>query len=387
MIQSQNRIRPVVYGLAAYFLLAATDCFNVGAVGSMLKVVAFLPIALAVFDLTRLRLRIHPLLVVQLLFWTLAVVSLFYSVKVERTLSSLITLTLNLVLVFLLGLVEQYNRRELDLLERAMLLGSWLTIILMLIFSDVSEGGRLSLRLGSITQDQNYINGFYLYAFSYHCGQLLQKRNRIHMIPVLLILVIVLMTGSRGALLAFAVSGFVHLCIFFADSRHALRNCLLVLVLLLLLAIVFDLVLAQMPEAVSQRFSWEQIAQKGTTGRTRIWRFLWNHFSTDSIPRMLFGHGYGTSSLVNTMNHLVAHNLYLDNLITLGASGVILQLVTQGMVAWILLRRKHHVLLGAYAGMIGMCLSLSLVAYKPILNIMLMALAIDVHAKTKETSL
>ena len=383
MAQSQNRIRPVVYGLAVYFLLSATDCFNIGSVGSLLKVLALAPAMLAVFDLRNLQLRFHPLLKVQLLFWLLAVGSIFYSVSVDRTVSADLTLTMNLALVFLLGLMEQYNEAELEFLKKAMLWGSWVTVGLILVFSSISSDGRLSLQLGESTQDQNYINGYFLYAFSYHCGQFLHRGNRKHLVPAVVLLVVLLMTGSRGALLAFFMAGFFHICVFFASSRNALRNILIVVGLLLTVGALFNLILSQLPPSLAERFTWEYTVEKGTVGRSRIWKYLWNHFSDSSIFRMLFGNGYGTTSAVNQMNHLVAHNLYLDNLITLGIVGMLLQLVTQGIVAWILFRCKEYTLLGTYVGMIVMCLSLSLTAYKPLWNVMLLTIAIDCNGKAK----
>jgi O-antigen ligase len=191
----------------------------------------------------------------------------------------------------------------------------------------------------------------------------------------------VLLTGSRGALLAFLIVFFVQVCFMFANTKHNLRNIFAIGFLLVLLLVVFDAVLSQMPESVARRYSWDYLSEKGTTGRTEIWKFFLRHFSGDSIGRMLFGHGYGTSTLINTMNELVAHNLYLENLITLGIFGMFLQLIIQGTVVWILFKRRQHALLGAYLGMMVMCLSLSLVAYKPIWNVMLLALAIDTHHK------
>ena len=389
-------IRPVVYGLGLYFLVAGMDSFQIGTIGSLLKLVALIPLALALLDLKSWTLRFSPTLMVQLLFWILTIVSIFYSINADKTFSSVKALTLNLALVFCLGILEKYNTRELQLMRWALFAGGWVTIFLMLLFSDVSLHGRLTLLLGKETQDQNYINGYFLYTFSYHCSRMLLDKKKTHIIPALLILSIVLLTGSRGALLAFLLVFFVHVCIMFAESKHKVRNIVLVALLIVLLLGVFDLVLAQMPENVAQRYSWDYIAEKGTTGRTRIWRFLLAHYSQDNILRMLFGHGYGTTILVNTMDGRVAHNLYLDNLITLGILGMILQIIIQGTVVWILFKHKQYPLLAAYWGMIGMCLSLSLVAYKPIWNIMMLALATDANhtsvknlcnAKKREVSL
>lgn len=379
--QNNTPVRPVVYGISLYFMCSGADSFQIGSIGSVLKLVALVPLALAVLDIRRWKIRICPTLVVQLLFWLITVVSIFYSVNSDKTFSSVKALTLNLALVFCLGLMEEYNERELQLMQNALLVGGWITIALMLIFSDMSLNGRLTLLLGEKTQDQNYINGYFLYTFSWHCYQLFLQKKKLHIIPTISILSMVLLTGSRGALVAFLLVIVVHVCIMFANSRHKIRNIVLVILLMILLLLVFDMILARMPENVAQRYSWDYIAEKGTSGRTRIWKFLLQHYSNDSVFRMLFGHGYGTTILVNTMDGRVAHNLYLDNLITLGIPGLILQLITQGTIVSILIKRRNYPLLGAYLGMIGMCISLSLVAYKPIWNIMLLSLAIDTHCR------
>lgn len=386
IMQGNEPIRPVVYGIGLYFACSGADSFQIGSIGSALKLVAMVPLALAFLDIRRWKIRITPTLVAQLIFWLLTVASILYSVSADKTFSSVKALTLNLALVFCLGVMEEYNARELRLMQHCLLAGGWVTIALMLLFSDMSLHGRLTLILGEKTQDQNYINGYFMYAFSWHCCQLLLEKKKFHLIPTIFILSIVLLTGSRGALVAFLLVIVVHVCFLLAKSRHKIRNITLVVLLMVVLLVMFDMVLARIPENVAQRYSWDYIAENGTTGRTRIWRFLLQHYSADSIFRMLFGHGYGTTVLVNTMDGRVAHNLYLDNLITLGIPGMLLQLLIQGTVVHILFKRRNYPLLGAYLGMIGICLSLSLVAYKPIWNIMLLALAIDTNC-SKQTPL
>ena len=140
---------------------------------------------------------------------------------------------------------------------------------------------------------------------------------------------------------------------------------------------VFGWSLTKLPESVAIRFSRDYLMEKGSTGRSEAWLSLWNTFVNADFWTMLFGHGYGTTTIVNEYNHHVAHNLYIDNLTTLGLVGMFLQVVSQGTVIWIFSRRKKHALLGAYIGMIGMCMSLSLTACKPLWNMMLLALAID----------
>lgn len=381
----ETKIRPVTFGLACYLILGVFDALSISAVGSFLKIAAFIPIALLLLDLRELRLRIHALLGLQLVFWALALVSLFYSVSVDRTLSSDLSLTLNLMLVLMLGVLVPYNSAELDLLQKAMLWACWVQIGFTLLFSDYSAAGRLTLRFGESTQDQNNNNTFFLYAFSYHCYHFLCGKNRKHIIPVLLIFALVLISGSRGALVAFTMAFLYHIFVYFSNSKHALRSMLIVAFLMVLVAFAFELILAQMPESVAVRYSWEYLEAKGTSGRSRVWEYLWNLFTNSSIPRMLFGYGYGTTAIVNELNHKVAHNLYLDNLITLGVVGMILQIASQCTVVWIFHKRKKYALLGAYIGMIGMCMSLSLTACKPLWNMILIALAIDCNSSNSES--
>lgn len=378
----QQPIRPVVYGIDFYFLLAATDSFQIGTIGSLLKIAAFLPLLLLLFDVRSLKIRFSPLLILQLLFWLLTLFSFFYSVSVDKTLPSVKTLTLNLLLVFSLGSLPEYNSREIQLMKKSLLLGGWVTILLMLIFSDFSAQGRMTLLLGQDTQDQNYINGYFLYTFSHHCGELLLKKKKSHLVPTVIILTIVLLTGSRGALIAFVTVLFAYVCILFSNAKHRFRNILLVALLIVLFLVIFDMILDRMPEQVAQRFSWDYIAEKGSTGRTKIWTNLLRHYSTDSIPRMFFGHGYGTTPLINTLNNRVAHNLYLDNLITLGIAGLLLQLLLQATVLLILLKNREYILFCAYVGMMCMCLSLSLTSYKPLWNMVLLTFVVHTHSNT-----
>lgn len=374
MLQSRGKIRPFTYGLALYFLLVALDCFDLGQVGSVLRFVAMVPLALQLLEIRNMRLRINGLFLCHVLFWLLALTSVLYSVNQSRTITSVKTLTLNYVLILTLGLMQTYNEAEVKLLKRALLWSSWLTVLLMFCFSDFSEGGRLSLKLGTVEQDQNYIDGYFIYAFSYHCDRFRQHRRKRHLALSLVLISVVLLTGSRGALLGYLITAMMHMFLFLKDTRHAVRNILSMCLICAVTLVVFDMVLQRMPESVAVRFSWDYIAEKGTIGRTRIWKYLLSHFCQDPFLRMLFGHGYGTSAYVNQMNGCVAHNLYLDNLITLGILGLILQLTMQGIVLRMQIRLKDWTMAGCYLGMIGMCMSLSLVAYKPIWNIVTMTM-------------
>ena len=142
LVSGKEEIRPVVYGIGLYFLLAGTDSFQIGTIGSILRIVALLPLALSLLDLKKFRIRFSLTLAVQFLFWLLAMVSLLYSINPDKTFSSVKALSLNLALVFFLGVVEEYNLRELRLMNKALIAGGWLTILLMFLLLSKQSAAR-----------------------------------------------------------------------------------------------------------------------------------------------------------------------------------------------------------------------------------------------------
>ena len=119
----RNRIGPVAYGLAFYFLLSVLDTLNIAAVGSFLKILALVPLGMMLFQMRDLRLKLHSLFTLLIAFWLLAMVSLFHTISFDKTFAVDTTLTLNIVLILALGVMVPYNREELDLLQKAMLWG------------------------------------------------------------------------------------------------------------------------------------------------------------------------------------------------------------------------------------------------------------------------
>ena len=377
MYNTRWEMRPVVYGIALYFFLAPLDFYAIGGIGSILRLIALVPLGLQLLEFRNLYLKVNGLLVCMALFWYLALVSIFFSVNPDRSVKSVTTLTMNYLLIVLLGMTRSYNSREISFLQKAMLYGSWLTVFFTVIFSDLSEGGRLSARIGEMTQDQNYINGYFLYAFSYHWDCFFRRRKWMHLVGALVLLGVELLTGSRGALLAFGVCFLFHLFLLLQKSRNPVRNMLIMIAVILALAGSAAFAIQRMPQSVSMRFTLEYLLEKGTIGRAEIWGYLWSRFVDSSGLRMLFGNGYGTTMDVNQMNGMAAHNLYMDNLTTLGILGVSVQVMMQLIVIYWLGKYKQWALLGCYLGMLGMCMSLSLLAYKPIWNVMIMALIVS----------
>lgn len=376
--QSKLKISVVSVCLGVYFIMMPFDCFSMFGIGSLLRIIALLPIGAIVLIKLRVRVQINPLTVSFLIYCLSLFVTCFYSIDQIRSFQSVLRILLNMGVILCIGGMYDYNQREIEFLEKALVIGGIATLVLTVIFSDFSDSGRLTLNINGDSQDQNYLNGYIFFTYTFFLSSLFKKKNIFMFIPVVCILFFTLMTGSRGALLALiGISMVVLISIFGRKSTMKLSIFLGFGIGVLLLLLLYQPILALLPEAVGKRFSLEYIAQYGNTGRSAIWSYLLQRFSESSILRMFFGYGYGTVVLVNEYNHLVAHNLWLDHLIMGGLVGEVVFVGMQVTFFRAVWKSKDIILIGSYVGYLIMMMLLSLLSYKPFWNCMMMIMIVS----------
>lgn len=376
-------IRPAAWGLSIYFLLMAMDSFDMSINSSLLRFVVLVPVLLSMIQLGDSHLYFHPLIILHGLFYCLVLISAFYTISQPQTIRAIITLSLNTLLIIMMGVMTDFNRSEIRLLEYALVTGGWIMAALMFLFADYS-GGRLTLKMGEVAQNQNYIYGYLTFTMMFHLLRYYDRRKLIHLFAAIAIIVIIFLTGSRGSILSIAIGLILVSVHGVTQSENRARNLTLLFVLVAVLAVMSKLLLEHMPPEVAARFSLDYIEEKGTTGRLSTWKALWHQFYHAPVFRELFGFGYGTTRLLNTYNGNVAHNLYLDNLISLGLLGMILQISVQICCMVTLYKARRMTAFFTYISLVVMCFSLSLTSYKPIWNMMIMAL---IYAKNNALAL
>lgn len=355
--------------LGIYFLLLPTDCFRIGAIGSLLKAYALLPVACLFLSGGMRWLMLDKLLIQMFMLLAMASLSSLWSINFEETTASVRSLFLNIILVALMAGTYRYTVKERAFLLRCLVASSWVTVICMLLFSERTAAGRLTLMMGDSTQDPNYVAGYILFAFSYHVTSYLQQKKLRHFFGAAVIFLVVILTGSRGALAAYFA------CIFFAvvfdikASRNPVGAAAFAVIFIVAGYFIFNIAMQTVDESIASRFTLEYLLEHGTTGRSRIWLHLLDKFWNASIGRQLFGHGYGTTRLMNTLGGsikgLVAHNLYIDNLISIGIAGLFIQLGLQLQCIKMAIRTRNRMLICSYGAFLVMSLSLSLTNYKP----------------------
>lgn len=382
LVTRKENISIVTVCLGLYFIMMPFDSFPMFGIGSLLRIVVLFPVGAILFIKMRDRLHINAMTVMLAIYCLALVVTCVYSLDMMESFRQVRRMILNIAIIICVGGMYDYNRREINFLKGCLVVGGLATLALTFRFADYSDSGRLTLSINGVTQDQNFLNGYLFFAYTYFFSQFFKNYKIYDLIPVGGIVYFTLLTGSRGALLSLVIiSCFCVFYVLYSEKRLNFTTIAIVAVLVILLIVLYKPILSLLPAQVAERFSPEYIADHGNTGRSDIWQYLLLRYRHSTTFRTLFGYGYGMVVVVNEFNHLVAHNLWLDHLIMGGLFGEMIFLGMQFVffkAAW---QSKDVFLLGCYVGFLVMMMTLTLLTYKPVFNCMIMIMIIDRYQK------
>ncbi len=374
--------------LGIYFVLLPFDFYKVAGFGSISRLAAVLPIGLMILELihenNRIKFRLNKITKSIILFLIVTAVSVMLSISFSTSMGAYNTLLLNMVMIILLGATREYRNQEVIFLEKCLVLCGWLTAILMLSFSRFSIN-RMLFSIGDNTQDPNYMCGFMMYAFCFHLQSFMDRKKINDIIFAVGMIILVIMSGSRGALLSFTIAAIASV-IFAGEIARSKKVNYIGGIFILLIGVLFlyQIVLPRINTAITERFTLAYLMKYGTVGRFDIWNYLLSKYKSSGIIRKLIGFGYGTTIIVNDMPGTgkwhVAHNLYIDNLVSAGLMGLFAQVIFQ-ISCFKTAKKTNNIALCTYIGYLSMCLSLSLTSYKPMWALVLMLLIYERELK------
>lgn len=368
------------YIFSLYILTLPLDFILViPAIGSLSKVLSILCcLSFLVTGLKNQRFLVPPLRsIFILILGTFSIFSLGWSINQEETFSQLLTL-LPLIVFYLITSMFQFNKNDLYFINKSAIF----SILIIFLYGIVQyflgvrfeETGRFTITFFDKQADPNYLMVSMLLPLSIAIGQLSSKdeKSKLKLIFILLCaFVIILLSGSRGALLA--ISG-VLLYWFFKDGIKIKKIFYIVLPVLSLLVIYYLL-----PSYLAERYSISTIVQEGGTGRLDIWKVGINAFKESPII------GYGLGSF-NTVYDVYVSKTYMDAFWgyskaahnTFIRSSVELGII--GGFTFILILYKHfiraksqynssltkyiHAVNGALIGIFIACMSLDIILFK-----------------------
>lgn len=232
-----------------------------------------------------------------------------------------------LSMVFFLVIILQYhiNTREYELISISMILVAVVLSIMVAFGTGMSVVvvGRASLSIGGQIIDQNNLAVSIAIPCIIVFDKIWTSDKRLRLVSVLAFIVMIyaiLLTGSRGGLMAFIAAIIVYIMVI--QRKNKWQS----IAVMLLFAILFSFFLEKyLPSSLLSRFTIQDVAKNGGSGRTEIWMNALRIFESSPTNRKLFGYGFGTFPYVYSRycyRFSAAHNDFVQVIIELGVVGL-----------------------------------------------------------------
>lgn len=376
VIGQKNKVSWTTKMLAIYFALMPLDFVDIEGMGSVSKIVAILPIICLLLESRgKIIFRLNNTSKWLITFTVWAIFSMAYTINFEKTDETVTTLLLNVALILIMADCKLYTKQEREYLRKALVIGSVFAAVVALALglsgNNFYEAGRYTMTLGGVSQDPNIYCGFLLFGFAYFFSNGFKEKPVLNFAVAVLFIGVSLVSGSRGGFLAFIVCAFAIFALS-GKEESKLKIFLMALIGIAIGILYVRFALPMIDSDILSRFSLAYIRVNGTTNRFHIWESLFNRYQNADILRKIFGHGYGTCSLLSYDGMHAAHNVYIDNLLTIGIVGVFLQIGFQISGLKTAMKNHSYYYLSLLWGMICMCMSLSLLSYKPLWSVIMM---------------
>jgi len=360
-----------IFFLIINILCLPLNAMNIGSFGSALKVVAILPIGIAF--LTGGKIALTAPIRRQFLFTIFAACSIIWSVSAEGSIGRAGSYALLFVLL-ISGAMFKYTDTDIKKVKCALAWSSRLTAIVMVIFSEY-VGDRFMM-MGIIEEDPNYLCAYFLFGVIYSLNILTSKskasKKAWAIIELFLYFGLVLISGSRGGLLAVGAAVAMYL-LTYGDkkTKHIEKKIVLIILIVVLMIVMID----HLPETLRLRFTVDNVIERGGAGRTTLWKQTVDLFANGNLFRQSFG--YGTATIIWCFSYYgyskvkLAHNMFLETLAELGVIGFIIYSAAVLSFIKTAFKAKDKFAFAVIIGMLVMSMSTSIYAFKPYFNIML----------------
>ena len=214
-----------------------------------------------------------------------------------------------------------YSQKEAELLRKSFLASCIVVVGVTALNVNHTYAGRIVIRITS-TMDPNDFGCGTCIIFASLLNEFSKKRGMLSAIGLICILVTVILTGSRGALLMCIMELIVWVSIY---GKRGKRKIAILGVLAFLAVYLF---VTSLSNELLSRFSVSRVLSSGGTGRRGIWIAGINKYLNSNVFHMIFGYGHG--SFPRAVNYYggsrtypyEAHNMFVNALIEGGVLGL-----------------------------------------------------------------
>lgn len=326
---SQENIRFIGFLIVIYSMITPIEnIFLFFGAGTLSKYLAYLlfPI-LTLYIIKKKSLNHIKMSVLMILIVFFAMVSLLFASDQMHSIRGMITL-FSLMAITILLVEFGLNSKEYGLLKTLNVYAMLFVAINMILGTnlvDASLGERVTF---SSVIDHNVLATSMIIPFLIVMDGLVKKtikRRALHYAILFVFFYSILLTGSRGGLLALLISTCVYILL--ASKRSfvsKMRTGAFIVIIGIFLVAGIEYLL---PDALANRFTLNDVVSTGGTGRTSIWANYLDIFINSRFHNMILGNGYYSHGLIYKSYHGIirgAHNDFITILIDLGISGIVL---------------------------------------------------------------
>ncbi len=299
---------------AALFFISPFEAYLVSTVGGVVKYVLLFAILLILYKdiYTKRNVRLYWYVSFFVVWLVYKIITIFWTSDLTIPMLHFASQLGMVGFLFVLASVDVGSRQR-DMLLGGYFWGSVAFSLLSLVFMEPSGNytQRFVLTLFGVQVDPNNAAACALPAFGlgiYFCTRVSRILHKcIYGLLSAAAVYVVLMTGSRGGMLAVAASASV-LLVFSTDLKVYQKAAVTAL-----LAVGCILVLDLLPQATYARLFQDNYTDG--SGRTELWGVVWKAFLTNPI----FGVGWGTATSLN--RGMATHNTFLSMLCEQGVLG------------------------------------------------------------------
>lgn len=373
-----------IFFLCIYLLCLPLGAINIGAFGSALKILSLLPILFAIMNIKYIK---FPSPLIRYFFYVLiAACSILVSTSVSASVSKVISIT-QLFLLMATSCCFTYTEEDIATIKKSLIWSSRISAVLVLALGTYKEG-RLWLTNGIINEDPNYFCMYLSFGAIATVQSLIYKvpfkKKIFGIVELSVYLIVVLLTGSRGGLLALMCGIFAY--ILFSGKKFSPKK----IVMIAIVGIILYMGFGALSDTLQDRFTVDSVVESGGTGRTEIWLQGLDLFSNGTFFQKIFGYGIATTRFNFKSEGYaidnVMHNMFLESLVEIG----ILGFIVYSIMVFSFLRKSYKnydkFSFGVMTCMIVMSLSTSISSFKPYINIMIFILCTCMREKPIEVS-
>lgn len=263
-----------------------------------------------------------------------------------------------IALLFLIT-IKEYSKNEIEAFEVTQLI--LLAVLICLGFSGADwYGDRNTMTLFGATCDPNYFAGLFLLPIAVALKKIRENKIFMAVCPVLTALgvYIVITSGSRGGLLALAVT---VLSFVFLNTKSTKQRLAGLGIAIVAAVILWTVIIPLLPESVSSRFSLNEVIESRGTSRVDIWISMLEAIK-NSTWEFFCGRGinsYHEMMIEGRLAHVVAHNQFIQAMYNQGIFGFI-SFVLMSASSVFRNRKKRGYISAAMLGTLALTMSLSI---------------------------